>query len=45
VVGAARALGLFAFRRWAFLRLVAERTAIQDEVQALGRELEGAAAS
>jgi glycerol-3-phosphate O-acyltransferase / dihydroxyacetone phosphate acyltransferase len=45
VVGAARALGLFAFRRWAFLRLVAERTAIRDEVQALGRELEGAAAS
>ena len=45
VVGAARALGLFAFRRWAFLRLVAERTAIRDEVQALGRELEGAAPS
>ncbi len=45
VVGAARALALFAFRRWAFLRLAAERAAIRDEIQALGRELEGAAAS
>ncbi len=43
VVGAARALGLFAFRRWAFLRLAAERRAIRQEIVALGREVEGAA--
>src|SRR2546428_2521576 len=30
VIGAARALGLFLFRRRAFLRMLAERKAIQD---------------
>ncbi|HYT05685.1 MAG TPA: 1-acyl-sn-glycerol-3-phosphate acyltransferase [Gemmatimonadales bacterium] len=43
VIGAARAFGLFAFRRRAFLRLVAERRAIQEEIVMLGREIEGAA--
>ena len=37
VIGAARALGLFLFRRWAFLRMLAERKAIQEEILALGR--------
>ena len=39
IVGGARALGLFAFRRWAFLRLLAERKGIQQEILALGREI------
>jgi len=42
LVGGARALGLFLFRRWAFLRLLAERKAIQEDILALGREIEGA---
>jgi len=40
VLGAARALGLFLFKRWAFLRMLAERKAIQEEILALGREIE-----
>jgi len=40
ILGGARALGLFAFRRWAFLRLLAERNAIRDEIVALGRAIE-----
>jgi hypothetical protein len=43
LVGGARALGLFAFRRWAFLRLLAERQAIREEIVVLGREIAGAA--
>jgi hypothetical protein len=39
VIGAARALGLFLLRRWAFLRLLAERNAIQEQIVALGREI------
>ncbi len=39
-IGALRALGLFAFRRRAFLRLAQEREAIRDELLALGAELE-----
>jgi glycerol-3-phosphate O-acyltransferase/dihydroxyacetone phosphate acyltransferase len=42
-IGAARALALFAFRRWAFLRLLAERKAIQQEILALGRDMEASA--
>ena len=40
IVGGAGALALFAFRRWAFLRLLAERQAIRDEIVALGRVVE-----
>ena len=40
IIGGARALTLFAFRRWAFLRLLAERHAIRDEIIALGRTVE-----
>lgn len=40
IIGGARALVLFAFRRWAFLRLLAERHAIRDEIIALGRTVE-----
>jgi 1-acyl-sn-glycerol-3-phosphate acyltransferase len=32
LVGGARALGLFTFRRWAFLRLLAEQKAIREEI-------------
>lgn len=39
IIGGARALGLFAFRRWAFLRLVAERNGIKEELRALGRDI------
>ena len=39
IVGGARALGLFTFRRWAFLRLLAERKAIQEAILALGRDI------
>jgi glycerol-3-phosphate O-acyltransferase/dihydroxyacetone phosphate acyltransferase len=39
IIGGARALGLFVFRRWAFLRLLAERKEIRDEVLTLGREI------
>jgi len=39
VVGGARALGLFVFRRRAFLRLLAERKAIREDILALGREI------
>ena len=40
IIGGARALSLFVFRRWAFLRLVAERHAIREEIVALGRAVE-----
>ncbi len=40
IIGGARALALFAFRRWAFLRLLAERQAIRDEIVALGQAVE-----
>lgn len=39
IVGGTRALALFAFRRWAFLRLLAERNGIRDDIVALGRDL------
>jgi 1-acyl-sn-glycerol-3-phosphate acyltransferase len=39
IVGGGRALGLFLFRRWAYLRLVAERKDIQAHILALGREI------
>ncbi len=39
-IGAARALLLFTSRRRAFLRLVAERTALRDQLVSLARELE-----
>jgi len=39
IIGGTRALSLFVFRRWAFLRLLAERKGIRDEILALGREL------
>ena len=39
IIGGARALSLFVFRRWAFLRLLAERKAIREEILALGREI------
>jgi len=39
IIGGARALGLFVFRRWAFLRLLAERKGIRDEILTLGREI------
>ncbi|OLB10928.1 MAG: hypothetical protein AUH07_10160 [Gemmatimonadetes bacterium 13_2_20CM_70_9] len=39
VVGGARALGLFVFRRRAFLLLLAERKAIREDILALGREI------
>jgi len=45
LIGAARALALFAFRRWAFLRLLAERKAIQQEILALGRDMETASSA
>jgi 1-acyl-sn-glycerol-3-phosphate acyltransferase len=40
IIGATRALGLFTFRRWAFLRLLAERHAIREEIIALGQSVE-----
>src|SRR5438034_10992093 len=40
IIGGARALSLFLFRRWAFLRLLAERHAIREEIVALGRAVE-----
>jgi len=40
IIGGARALSLFVFRRWAFLRLLAERHAIREEIVALGRAVE-----
>src|SRR5207244_1738257 len=39
IIGGARALGLFAFRRWAFLRLLAERKGIPEHILALGRDI------
>ncbi len=39
IVGGGRALALFAFRRWAFLRLLAERKGIQEAILALGRDI------
>jgi glycerol-3-phosphate O-acyltransferase / dihydroxyacetone phosphate acyltransferase len=39
IIGATRALGLFTFRRWAFLRLLAERKRIQEDILALGRDI------
>ena len=38
--GATRALALFLLRRWAFLRLLAERHAIREEILQLSREQE-----
>ncbi|PYP12986.1 MAG: hypothetical protein DMD56_02125 [Gemmatimonadetes bacterium] len=40
IIGGARALSLFVFRRWAFLRLLAERHAIREEIVQLGRAVE-----
>jgi len=40
LIGGARALGLFLFKRWAFLRLLAERKSIREDILALGREIE-----
>ncbi len=40
IEGRARAFGLFALRRWAFLRLQAERRAIRDAILELGREVD-----
>jgi len=37
--GATRALALFLLRRWAFLRLLAERHAIREEILRLSREV------
>jgi len=37
--GATRALALFLLRRWAFLRLLAERHAIREEILQLSREV------
>jgi 1-acyl-sn-glycerol-3-phosphate acyltransferase len=42
VIGRARALGVFLFRRRAFLRLVAERRAIRAVILGLAKDLEGA---
>jgi len=39
LIGRIRALGLLLFRKWAFMRLVAERRAIRAEIIALGKEL------
>jgi len=39
LIGRIRALGLLLFKRWAFMRLVAERRAIREEILALGKEL------
>jgi 1-acyl-sn-glycerol-3-phosphate acyltransferase len=39
IVGGGRALALFAFRRWSFLRLLAERKGIQEAILALGRDV------
>jgi len=39
VIGAARALALFTFRRWAFLRLLAERTAIREDILQLAQSV------
>jgi len=39
LIGRIRALGLLLFRKWAFMRLVAERRAIRDEILALGKDL------
>jgi hypothetical protein len=39
LIGRVRALGLLAFRRRAFLRLIAERRGIRDEIVGLGKEL------
>jgi 1-acyl-sn-glycerol-3-phosphate acyltransferase len=40
LVGRGRALALFTFRRWAFLRLLAERRSIRDTILELAAELE-----
>jgi len=40
IIGGARALSLFVFQRWAFLRLLAERKAIREEIVQLGRAVE-----
>lgn len=39
IVGGGRALGMCVFRRWAYLRLVAQRKNIQADILALGREI------
>jgi 1-acyl-sn-glycerol-3-phosphate acyltransferase len=41
LAGGARAVLLSRFRRWGYLRLVAERSAIREEIISLGAELEG----
>lgn len=43
VVGATRALAIFLVRRWAFLRLAAERRTIREEIIELGREVDAVA--
>jgi len=40
LAGGARAVLLSRFRRWGYLRLVAERSAIREEIISLGAELE-----
>ncbi|HVD59524.1 MAG TPA: lysophospholipid acyltransferase family protein [Gemmatimonadaceae bacterium] len=40
-IGGARALLMSRFRRWGYLKLVAERSAIRDELAALAEEYEG----
>jgi len=39
LIGRIRGWGLLLFKRWAFMRLVAERRAIREEILALGKEL------
>jgi len=39
MIGRIRALGLLLFKKWPFMRLVAERRAIREEILALGKEL------
>jgi len=39
MIGRIRALGLLLFKKWAFMRLVAERRRIREEILALGKEL------
>jgi len=41
VIAGARAVVLARFRRWGYLRLVAERGEIREEILRLGAEIEG----
>ena len=41
VIGGARAVALARFQRWGYLRLVAERGEIREEILRLGAEIEG----